>query len=127
MKYKILRRLFEKNQQFFTDLLVEEFTKNIPDKVEEGAIEVLATKRRKVEKWILSAAYQIQRKSMIDISRIQFYQGQLTTLKVILYLIGKVEYQSKKEVINIGETESMDDYKERLKGVESFKKGPVKK
>ena len=125
MKNIILRKIFIKYSSFFTDMVVEEFTRNIPSKLEEGAIEVIAKRRRSVEKWIFSVAYQIQRKSVVDITRTQFYQGQLATLKVILLLIGKPEYESKDEDSKIGETTSMKDYQKMKESIDNFKKGKL--
>jgi hypothetical protein len=110
--------------------MAEEFLGNVPKKVADPAITLLAEQREVIEKWLVYEAYLIQRRSINDIRRSDFYLGMLTNIKILLKIFeskGK-EGTYKKD---FGKVKTMEEYKKELDshlaGVKKFKNNGVDK
>ena len=79
-----LRTLYTDNTHEFEKLFLESYIGNIPKDVREPSIAFLAQGREKMEKWGMYMAYALQCKIETDPDKIQFNQGMLTMLKLIM-------------------------------------------
>lgn len=111
----ILRFIFNRYKTTFEELLVEEFIGQIPQSLNEPAIEFLAQGRQKLEPWILYTSYYTQRRAVAEIHNAQTYHGVLLILKVLATIVSAkpIAVQSP---IQAGEAEKKDP----LNSVEEF-------
>lgn len=80
----LLKFIYNKFPTHFQEFMVEEFIGQIPEKVQDEAIDFLIQGRVKLEKWIFFNAYHLQRRAVGDLENAQLYQGMMIFLKVIL-------------------------------------------
>jgi len=126
----IIRLLYKRFPVKISEVLCEEFLRDIPKEVSEPAITLLAEERVVIEKWLTYQAFLVQRRAMGDFRRADFYLGILTNIKILLKIF---ERRSRNgiQTKDSGEPQTIPDYKKELedslKGVEKFKKGGVDK
>ena len=95
---------------------------NIPEKITDDAITILAKQKEKITKWLYFQAYTISRKDVSDIGNIERKHGILIEIKSLIHLLGK----AKDDVIEhptMGELKPVEKIEDLQAGVEKFKKG----
>lgn len=99
---------------------------NVPEKMTDEAVTILAKQRDKITKWLYFQANAISRRDISDIGNIERKHGILIQIKSLIHLLGK----AKEDIIEhptMGELKPIEKIEDLQKGVEKFKKGIVKK
>lgn len=118
MKY-IIKLLYKRYPDLFQEVMVEDFVGDIPQKVAEPANEFLSTAGRKWEAWLLWVSWILQRKSVSEPARSEFYFGMQSMVKMLLILA--VKKASPKLTVS-AKVETKEE-ENPFSGVEEFIKG----
>ena len=85
----ILKYLYNRNKQYFWDLIVADFFGDIPSKIKEPSVEFLSNARGVLEPFWSIQAYNIQRRAISDPKNAQIYQGVLLSIRTLLAIVSK--------------------------------------
>lgn len=110
MKEKILKFIYQRHKRLFYDFFVEEFISEVPKDISEPAMEWLGKGRDKLEKWILFQAHYLQRRIISDPKQIDFYQGMLAFMRILLSNVVKGSQKEPPRVMGKPEEEKKIDY-----------------
>jgi hypothetical protein len=116
MDKKKIKSLYKKYPQLFREVIVEDIIGEIPDSKMEPAADFMATAGAKWEKWLLYMSWILQRKSVSEPTRGDFYLGMLFLTKLLLILASKKAPPEMRPQ----EGRSKPKEKDPLKGVEEF-------
>lgn len=86
--YKIIYKFFRKK---LLDEMVKELLSEVPDKVQVQAIELLAEKKSKFQKFLLYQAYYLQRRDISDMRTRDITHGSLIQIKAMLHLVNNTK------------------------------------
>jgi hypothetical protein len=115
---KILRFVYARYKQTFYDLLVEDLLLDVPQRVTDTGLSLVAEKREQVIKWLYWQAHALSRRNPAEIGNADKRLGMLLQIKMWLVLIGQAP-KGKEEHPVIGET--LPPPEDWSKGVKAFK------
>lgn len=121
---KLCKYLYRLYPKYFKDLMVEELLSEVPDNITAPAIEIMAEKRTKLQKWLLWQAYWLQRRNISDMESAHKVFGMLLQIKAMYHIIGNTKPSQEENPI-IGETKPISSLEKDLENVNNFKKGKV--
>ncbi len=113
---KILYKIFRKK---ILDCVVEELIGEVPEKVTVQAIEIIAEKKAKFQKWLLYQAHYLQRRDIADIKSKDVVFGQLIFIKAMLHLVNQT--RSVEEGKSATEVRPASTLQDDLRRVNDFK------
>lgn len=123
---KLLRILYNRYPQLYSEVLASEFLRETPKSVSKPAISLLAEQKNVITKWLNYEGYKITRKSIGDMKHSDFYLGVVTNIKVFIKILEE-ETISGEYHKELGKVQTIPEYKKELKehlaGVKKFKKG----
>ena len=87
MKQKFLRTLFTLNKQFFMDLVVEDLMGQVPLKVSQPVVTILAEQMSKFTKWYVWQAFVLQKRMVNNPKEANIIMGMLLQIKVNMHML----------------------------------------
>jgi len=123
---KILRRLYILFAAKFDQIMVDEYTKDIPDGVKDDGFSVMATQKHKLTRLTDYLAYSLHKKMASDPKNSQRYQGMFIQLKVLSSMIaGRPE--PRQDAPDPLKKEKPNKFKEHFDAASSFASEAIKK
>lgn len=115
---QIIRNLYRIYPQYFREIITEDMIGEIPVKAGQPAAEFMATAGVKWERWLIWMSWVLQRKSVSEPKRSEFYLGMLFLTKLLLILATK-----RQPPAMVSESKSEEKAEDPFTGVSDFLKG----
>lgn len=115
---QFLKFLYFRNKRRFHDFFTDDLLQDIPKKVAEGGIEMMAAQREVFASFLYYQAHTVHRRNPTDFINMERKQGVLTEIKLLLTLISGAPRGKEPHPV-VGETVAPPDEWET--GVKNFK------
>lgn len=119
----LLRWLFQKNKQYFTNLVMHDWFKDMPETTVQPAIALHGEQRNVLQKLYQWQAYMLHRQMAFSEKDSQFLMGMLSQIRLQVSLI---ERSTTPQAPGVDKVTPMGEYKQSLeeatKGVQDFRK-----
>lgn len=118
----MLRLIYKKYKKRFLDFFMEDMLLDIPEKISQPAIAILAKDREVMTKFLYYQAHVLHRRDPSDLVNMERKAGMLIQIKLLLTLIGTAPRGEEPHPV-VGKTVAPpEDWHEK---VEKFKKGEL--